>query len=352
MIPPMSSPPPTPTRLIVPQTGHRDVQEHTLFIEGGGGAPVRQNVDPRDNVVQIGASDEESDPERGSTETTVHRPPRDPTENKSLISLHMRDQLSAEIAARAEAENMRQHPPRNDISENKHDTAWLLGRADHDIEPRARTGSSAAPRTGEEHVNMLRDPATGDGISYVRDRANPSNTFVVNTTQTTRQSVLPTLTSHSTHNLSQSVNPLMSPPPPLEHPTPRVIGAKAIDQGGDATDVEGALNRFADTASVDDSDTQSIVSVASTTMSEYILSGRTAGAREARTPSVHGYYSMPRGRRIRDSDLSEGGGTDVERHQRKRVPSKRQGYPHGERIIEGERYSSERKKAQLLQDRN
>ena len=336
--------PDRPSRSDDLKIGHRDVQEHTLLDEEGGGALVGQDVDPRDNVAQGVGSEDETDLERESAETAVHRPPRDRAENKSLISLHMSDQLSAELAARAEAEIMRQQPPRNDISENKYDTAWLLGRAEHDAEPRARTGSGAAPRTGIEHANMTRDPTIGNSISYLRHSANPENTLAMNTTRTSRQSVLPTLTTHSTHITSQPVNSLMSPPPPLEHPTPRVIGANAIDQGGDATDVEGALNRFADTASVDDSDTQSIVSIASTTMSDYIMSGRTARAREARTPSVHGYYSMPRGRRNRESDLSEGGGTDVERHQRKRVPSRRQGYPHGERIIEGKRYSSERKR--------
>ena len=78
------------------------------------------------------------------------------------------------------------------------------------------------------------------------------------------------------------------------------------------------------------------------------MSGRTVGAHKARTSSARGYYSMPRGMRNRDADLSEGGGTDVERLQRKRMPSRRQGYPHGERILEGEKYSSERKRLNFM----
>ena len=331
--------------------GQRDVQEHIFLQEGGGGASVGQDVDRVDNVSQIGAPETGSDFERDSTETAVHRPSGGYAENRSLVSLLTRtEQLSAELAARADSEETKRYDaPRNDISENKHDAAWILGHAELDTEPRARTGSGAATRTGTEHANMTRDPTIGNSNRQLRASANLSNIYLSHIAQTSRQSVLPTLTPHShTHNISQPINAFMSPPPPLEHPTPKLNGANAIDQGGDATDVEGALGRFADTASIDDSDTQSIVSVASSTRSDYIMSGRTVGAHGARTSSVRGYYSMPRGMRNRDADLSEGGGTDVERLQRKRMPSRRQGYPHGERILEGEKYSSERKRLNFM----
>ena len=148
--------------------------------------------------------------------------------------------------------------------------------------------------------------------------------------------------SHNNISAINIPNTFLSPPPPLEHGTPN-----NLDENKETPDINEHLARLADTASIDDSDTQSVTSAASDTHSEYVRRGRSYRSPENRNSSTQlkGFYSVPPLSRDHGiNSLIRSGRSDTERVPRKRTPSRRFGYPHGERITEEEQYSSEKKR--------
>ena len=89
-------------------------------------------------------------------------------------------------------------------------------------------------------------------------------------------------------------------PPSLEHS----VTNKLDDDKHEATDIDEHLTRLAETASVDDSDTHSVTSIATDAHSEYIRRGRSYHSPQNRNTSVEqrGFYSVPPLTRSRGTD--------------------------------------------------
>ena len=155
---------------------------------------------------------------------------------------------------------------------------------------------------------------------------------------------IPTPITHahsSVHNTSAIHMSTLMSPPSLEHGNSN----KLDDDKNDATDVDDHLARLAETASVDDSDTHSVTSIATDAHSSYVRRGRSYHSPQNRnTSEQRGFYSVPPLTRSRATDSFGGRERNTERIPRKRIPSRRIGSPHGERITEGEQYSSEKKR--------